>query len=321
MPILKVANVHFISSATSRLEYNGGNTINLVANTNGITITQNAFSPIQSNTISLGTSNLPIGNIHMANATTLHFGSNVKVSYENGNVNFKGAGHSYSFDKIIMSGLVGTKITMKKRTTQFFNANGTWTKPDGCRFIKVVAQGGGGGGGAAYESYGGGGAGGAIGIKWLNVSDWSNTTTVTIGSGGGGDPGMNGDTGATGNTTSFGTHITAPGAFGGTVMPAGTSFVFYRGGNNESNAFGGDLNIPVSGGNFAIRLSGTNANGAAGNGGKSFFWLTAPGGNGGTGEFSAESYWGGGGGGASSGTSGTFGGNGGNGFVLVEEYY
>jgi len=64
-------------------------------------------------------------------------------------------------------------------TTQIFTASGTWTKPTGCKYIKVTVTGGGGGGGASnYE-----GKAAATGISFIDVTSLS-SSTVTIGAGG-----------------------------------------------------------------------------------------------------------------------------------------
>ena len=95
-----------------------------------------------------------------------------------------------------------------------FTANGTWTKPDGLKFIIVEVIGGGGGGGGVEGDTGdtansGGGGGGGYTLKKILASSLASTETVTIGAGGAGGTGFSG--GTAGGTSSFGTHCSATG--------------------------------------------------------------------------------------------------------------
>jgi hypothetical protein len=124
----------------------------------------------------------------------------------------------------------------------------TWTKPAGVTAIMVYitgAGGGGGGGNPNYNSRGGGGAGGTA-IKWI-TSGIGSTETVTIGTGGtagaGNTGGSDGGDGTRGVTSSFGSHFSATGGYGGVVEATMISYVDSDRGNGVSgdiNIFGGD---------------------------------------------------------------------------------
>ena len=89
-------------------------------------------------------------------------------------------------------------------TIQTFTSSGTWTKPDGCKTVKVTVTGGGGGSATVTtnnSSSGGGGAGGTA-IKFIDVSAVS-SVTVTVGNGGG--------VSSSGGTSSFGAYCSATG--------------------------------------------------------------------------------------------------------------
>jgi len=325
MPILSVANIHFDIAGSSRLEYNGGNTINLIANTGGVSFTQNTVEPKQANTLNIGTNTNQTGNIYLGSNRTLDFGGNVKIKNstvggESG-LQFTGAGEYYQIPGHVYANNI--LLTMIAPTFQLFTANGTWTKPEGCRKIKVsVIGGGGGGGGTSFSgigAVGGGGSGGCFSIKWLDVTSWSNSTTVTIGAGGSGGS-SSGTNGSAGGTSSFGTHVSCAGGDGGEGMAGGsTNAMAYGGADWTDNMVAtGDINVGAGAGEWGGRNTTT---GASGLGGADFFGRSAPGGVLGDG-LGADGVYGGGGGGASSNSgSGQGGGWGGDGVVLVEEFY
>lgn len=98
----------------------------------------------------------------------------------------------------------------------------TWTKPNNCRFIRVICQGGGGGGGrgdnakTSNNSAAGGGGGGGYSDVTFNAYGITDSVIVTVGSGGMYGSLPSSDTvGANGGSSSFGSYISALGGFGG----------------------------------------------------------------------------------------------------------
>lgn len=179
------------------------------------------------------------------------------------------------FDLFYSYGVSGINnpFTIEKITT-----SKDWIAPNDLRGdVTVIAFGGGGGGGGSRtQGGGGGGAGGYVKIKNIPVSP-NESVSITIGSGGTGGS-FNGN-GGTGGTTSFGTHISAPGGGGGYSNGTGGSGDSGGGGGSSSS-----ISNMISGGNGGT-FGGGGGGGTNGNGG-----------NGGT-------YGGGGGAGGGSGSS------------------
>lgn len=162
---------------------------------------------------------------------------------------------------------------------QVFNADGTWTVPDGVEFVDVTVIGGGGGGEASHGNDnggaggGGGGGGKSEGVYAVTSGD---SIPVMIGAGGSGrvTQGPQGNTGTTnrvpgrGGTSSFGSLASATGGYGGSA---------YQGGEGGQGV-GGDINSSIgSGHNRSIRY--TN-----GNPGSIGAWFTGGNGAGGSAE-------------------------------------
>lgn len=319
MAIIKVANTHFNVSGNTRLDYLGSNSIAFVANSGGIIVSQNAITARQTSSINLGNTSFAYSNVYLGSQKKISLGNNTTITHNTSGLVINGA-PTISFSKQLVSGN-GYTTNFRTPTVQYFSSNGTYSVPTGCKTIKAtIIGGGGGGGGAAYTSStcsaGGGGSSGTFGFKWLDVSSWSNTTTVTIGNGGIAGAAAGGD-GGSGGTTSFGTHMSCPGGAGGEGM-SGTNYPEYAyGGRTFDSSTGADIDPWAMEGGYGYRV--TSAIGVSGWGGPNIFGGRAPGqASGGSG---AQGYFGGGGGGGFASSTNTQGGAGGPGFVFIEEYY
>ena len=185
-------------------------------------------------------------------------------------------------------------------STQTFTSSGTWSKPSGCRAIRVILVGGGAGGGAGGTATGGGGAGGYAESLITSVSG---SIAVTIG--GGGSPGVSG------GTTSFGTLLSATGG-----SPGGT----WHGGLGGLGVGGNVTNDKGSPGHHSMPYGATGDSG--GEGGSTIFGGAGRGNNTSLADagIHAQANSGSGGGGKSW-DGGSAVGNGGSGKVIVYEYY
>lgn len=217
--------------------------------------------------------------------------------------------------------------TLAVINTQTFDASGTWTKPAGYSAssrVLVQAWGAGGSGGrnTTATSVSGGGGGGYI-ERWLNLSQFGATETITIGAGGAARTGTN-QTGAVGGNTTVGALVTAYGGGGGGAI--GNVFGGSGGGQLSAGVTSANTTSPVLPGRPYISVADTDGSNASpylqGGGVTSFVtsdFMAAfsHGGGGGaaiTNLNGAQSVYGGGGGGGNIlGTGGTslFGGNGG----------
>ena len=142
------------------------------------------------------------------------------------------------------------------RSVQSFTTSGTWTRPTGCKYIKVTCIGGGGAGGGSAAtssnvSCGGSGGGGGASIEYIDVTSLA-SATVTVGAGG---SGSSGSAGGSGGTSSFGTGplLQATGGSGGSVLAAGTSINLAAGGAGGSGSLG-DINIDGGGGGVMMMM-------------------------------------------------------------------
>ena len=202
-------------------------------------------------------------------------------------------------------------------TQQVFESSGTWTKPSGCRYVKVECIGGGGGSGGvtgnANPSINAGSGGGGGGGYASSVIDVTATASegVTIGAGGG--AGANGATsGSSGGATAFGTSVIANGGTGSAGHTAGSEGSHAGGDGGQASSSTGDVKSDGSHGGIGF-TDGLIFYGGTGG-------ATALGGTSSTN--TDGSVYGGGAGGKSTFSAGdTPGRNGGNGVCIVTEYY
>jgi hypothetical protein len=168
----------------------------------------------------------------------------------------------------------------------------TWTKPTGCKVVRMICIGGGGGGGSGHahasgtRAGGGGGGGGAISEITYRASDLPATLTVVVGTGGAGGAGVtanaNGNPGSAGTLSRIGP-TTAPycqaaagaGGLGGTNSGgsggAGSTSGLYPGGAGGTGGTGtaptaavDSTGAPGGGGGGGISGGGSATVGAAG---------------------------------------------------------
>jgi hypothetical protein len=130
---------------------------------------------------------------------------------------------------------------------QVFASSGTFTVPDGITSIRITVYGGGGGGQSANTRTGGAG-GFASGVYTVTSGT---SYTVTVGAGGGGSS----TTASSGQTTSFGSLISATGGTGGSAGADGTP-------GTGSNGTFNNGNILLSSGEFSGNVTRTGATGA-----------------------------------------------------------
>lgn len=207
-------------------------------------------------------------------------------------------------------------------STQVFTATGTWTRPAGCRAVKVIVTGGGGGGGgttttvAGEGSEGACGGGGGTAIKFI-TRGLGSTETVTVGTGGTAGA-TGGGTGGNGNASSFGSHCTGNSGSGASGAGA-TSGSTNAAGASGGTATGGDINITGGGGHNGRVLSGLPV--SIGSGGCTL-WGAGGAKRSNVNGAAGDAYGSGGAGSvlAASQTQKT-GGAGADGIVVVEEYY
>ncbi len=264
-----------------------------------------------SGNVGIGTTN-PLNKLDVSGAAAIGTYAGVNTGPSNG---------------LIVSGNVGIGTASPTVTagtppgSQTFTSSGTFTVPTGVTSVKVTLAGGGAGGGGGQRraasspgcGCGGGGGGGGGGGQYLQDQVVSVTPgqniTVTVGSGGaGGTGGGSADqiapSGSAGESSSFGSLVTAAGGSGG------------NGANSTTGGAGGGAG---GAGGTAGSSGGSGPGGSGGAGGNS--QGTGGAGVGGDTLGNAGGNYGGGGsggGGGSTGNNGQAGGNGAPGYLLVE---
>lgn len=203
---------------------------------------------------------------------------------------------------------------------KFTSGSGTYTTPQGARYIRVRMVGGGGGGG---------GSGTATGAAATAGGNTTFGATLLVANGGA--QGAWGSEGGTGGTASLGTGpigLATQGGSGGDKQYQNVA-AYLAGGNGGSSALGGGGGSGgyAAGGHHAA----TNSGSGGGGGGTGAAGTSYSGGGGGAGGFvdaiianPATSYSfqvGSAGAGGGAGTSGHPGGNGAAGIIIVEEFY
>jgi hypothetical protein len=226
----------------------------------------------------------------------------------------------------VAGNLTGAGAPMQR---QIFTANGTWTKPAGAKWVRVIALGAGGGGGGAgaasagNSTHAGGGQAGSYSESYLAASTFSNTATIVIGAAGtGASTAANG--GAGGTTTVGGTIVTAPGGNGGLASTTNAAVLGAQGGSGAS-AGTGQLATAGAPGGYGF---GGPAFGIGGTGGSSHYGAGGVGGAAATANqvaagSAASGRGAGGGGGAGAATTSTVAGGGAGtaGLVIIDTYF
>jgi len=228
--------------------------------------------------------------------------------------------YNLASDRVELVSLVGRSSSLV-----IFTSSGSYSKPDGLKFIEVTIVGGGGGGGG-MDGQGGGtfaagkpGGGGGASIKMILASALSASETVTIGAGGtGGAAGV--FSGSAGGTTSLGSHCSATGGSGGPGKLGDSLLEAYEGVAGGLGS-GGDIDIDGGPGGVSVEVSSGSRGAASGNGGGSIFSGGAKSENDQDGD-DALGYGGGGSGGSGTNLSTNYaGGEGSDGIIIIKEFF
>ena len=183
---------------------------------------------------------------------------------------------------------------------QEFTASGTWTKPANAKMVYIMCIGSGGGGAGATTTAGGAGGGSGQTVEvWTDPALLGATVTVTCGAAGAGGVAGAVNNGGAGNSTSFGSRVTAYGGVGGSAT------LTIRGVDGTTAASGfGAVTAAVTAG----KVGRVNGPGGGGGGATSLTSAGNAGGSGGTGVWASATAIGTGGGGAAGTTAGGAGG-------------
>lgn len=183
--------------------------------------------------------------------------------------------------------LVNLNVVIQAADVQDFIASGTWTKPDGARYIVVEIISAGGGGHIGGTSSGGGDGGNYYRLI-LRADALPETVSVVVGAGGtAGVSGVNSGQGTTGGSSSFGDFIVPGGAGSGSFPPAGLPIhddAMLAGGDGAVTSGQGSDGIYGAGGGGGSRNSGIFDPSPGGLGGTSGDPGALKAGNGGAGE-------------------------------------
>jgi len=182
-------------------------------------------------------------------------------------------------DLLVYSSTGSAWLNQAATDVQTFTGAGTWTKPEGCKWVQIICVGGGGGGGSGHahssgnRGGGGGGGGGGITDVTYRAIALPASLSVTVGAAGTGGAGVaannDGNDGVAGGTTSVSSGGTVYAqALGGNAGAKGTN----SGGSGGAAQTGGNaLWLGGAGGaggtHDAVGVAAINSQGAPGGGG------------------------------------------------------
>jgi hypothetical protein len=225
MSILRVANVHFEATGSSRIDL-VNDTINIVAGGSVV------LSANQSEGIIVGK-------------------TNVAPAFDQANAAYAQANTA---ETIAVSSFAKANIAVVN--VQSFDSSGTWNKPLGYAdtsrvHVQMWSAGGSGARGRATSTDPAvGGCGGGYAEFWYDLSTLGSTENITVGAGGASITSGN-TSGANGGSSVFGSYLSVSGGEGGRYNPA----VDFR--SNSGGLFIGSVN-------FTITVSGPSQEGRSG---------------------------------------------------------
>lgn len=215
--------------------------------------------------------------------------SNNYISGDTALLNFLGLSEPIVY---LYTGVVSASPYTSQQATQVNVASSTftWTKPAGCRFIRVICQGGGGAGPGKWGSANGscymtGGGGGGYADVLFNAITIPSTVSISAGNG---PPGLGTPTGLVyglgGGHSSFGNYIISYGGLGGMFFNTNTGTLNAAGGAGYLSSGGVGGGRGQTGRSVSIGGAGGGCSGngfGAGFAGGSVTYLGASGGVGG----------------------------------------